>query len=53
MLDEIYLWVDEHSFSGHDMVLVITELKSKQVLAILDWIKKEKLEAWIWNIPLK
>ena len=52
-LEEIYLWVDEHSFSGHDMVLVITDLKSKNILAVLDWITKEKLEAWIWSIPLK
>ncbi len=52
-LDEIYLWVDEHSFSGHDMVLIITELKTWKLLAVLDWITKEKLEKWIWNIPLK
>ncbi len=52
-LAEIYLWVDEHSFSGHDMVLIITELKTWQLLAVLDWITKEKLEKWIWNIPLK
>ncbi len=43
-LDEIYLGVDEHSFSGHDMILIITDLKSKNILAILDWITKEKLE---------
>ncbi len=35
------------------MVLVITELKTKQVLAILDGITKEKLEEWIWKIPIK
>ncbi len=52
-LDEIYLWVDEHSFSGHDMILVITELKTREPLAILDWITKEKLEAWILSIPPK
>ncbi len=52
-LDEIYLWVDEHSFSGHNMVLVITELKTKQLLAVLKWITKEILEEWIWKIPLK
>lgn len=52
-LDEVYLWVDEHSFSGHDMILVITELKTWEILAILDWITKEKLEAWIRSIPLK
>lgn len=52
-LDEIYLGIDEHSFSGHDMVLIITELKSKDVLAILDWITKAKLEEWINNLPLR
>lgn len=52
-LDEIYLWVDEHSFSGHDMVLIITELKTWDLLAVLDWITKEKLETWINTIPLK
>lgn len=52
-LDEIYLWVDEHSFSWKDMILVITELKTREILAILDWITKEKLEKWIFSIPLK
>ena len=52
-LDEIYLGIDEHSFSGHDMVLIITELKSKEVLAILDGITKAKLEEWINNLPLR
>ena len=52
-LDEIYLWVDEHSFSGHDMVLIITDLKTKQVLAVLDWITNKILEDWIKLIPLK
>lgn len=51
-LDEIYLGVDEHSFSGKDMILVITELKSKKLIAVLDGITKEKLESWIWSIPL-
>jgi len=53
-LDEIYLWVDEHSFSWHDMVLIITELKTGQLLAVLDWITKEKLDHWIWHVvPIK
>lgn len=52
-LEEIYIWVDEHSFSGKDMVLVITELKTREILAILNWITKEKLEKWIWSIPVK
>lgn len=51
-LNEIYLGVDEHSFSGHDMVLIITELKSKEVLAILDWVTKAKLEEWINALSL-
>ncbi|MDQ7023043.1 MAG: hypothetical protein Q9M97_05960 [Candidatus Gracilibacteria bacterium] len=42
-LDEIYLGVDEHSFSGHDMVLIITELKTGQLLAVLDGITKTKI----------
>ncbi|MDQ7023873.1 MAG: hypothetical protein Q9M97_10420 [Candidatus Gracilibacteria bacterium] len=42
-LDEIYLGVDEHSFSGHDMVLIITELKTGQLLAVLDGITKNKI----------
>ncbi|MDQ7022896.1 MAG: hypothetical protein Q9M97_05175 [Candidatus Gracilibacteria bacterium] len=53
-LDEIYLGVDEHSFSGHDMVLIITELKTGQLLAVLDGITKTKLDYWIWHVvPLK
>lgn len=35
-LDEIYLGIDEHSFRGMDMVMMITELKQRKVLAILD-----------------
>lgn len=53
-LDEVWLWVDEHSFSGRDMILIITELKTKDILAVIDWITKEKLDDWIWKtLPLK
>lgn len=52
-LDEIYLWVDEHSFSWKNMVLIITELKTKQLIAVLPNITKKTLEDWIWSIPLK
>ncbi len=52
-LDEIFLWVDEHSFSSHDMVLIITELKSKKLIAVLPKITKESLDSWIKSIPLK
>jgi transposase len=42
-LKEIYLGIDEHSFHGRDMVLVITDIKAKKVLAILNDITKETL----------
>ena len=35
-LDEIYLGIDEHSFRGRNMVLVITDIKAKKVLAVLE-----------------
>lgn len=46
-LDEINLWIDEHAFRWKDMILIITELKKKEVLAILHWITNEILESWI------
>ena len=53
-LDEVWMWVDEHSFSWRDMILIITELKTKEIIAVIDWITKEKLDNWIWKIlPLK
>lgn len=52
-LDEIYLGVDEHSFSWHDMVLLLTELKSKEILGVLDGITNKKLQAWIESLPLR
>ena len=53
-LDEVWLWVDEHSFSWKDMILIITELKTKKMITVIDWITKEKLDNWIWHIlPLK
>ncbi|MDQ7022357.1 MAG: hypothetical protein Q9M97_02900 [Candidatus Gracilibacteria bacterium] len=36
------------------MVLIITELKTGQLLAVLDGITKTKLDYWIWHVvPLK
>jgi len=52
-IDEIYLWVDEHSFSWRDMILIITELKTKQLIGVLDGTTKEKLDSWIQSIPLE
>jgi transposase len=42
-LKEIYLGIDEHSFHGRDMVLVITDIKAKKVLGILDDTRNETL----------
>ncbi len=52
-LDEIYLWIDEHSFSWKDMILIITELKTWQLIAVLPKVTNEILESWINSIPLK
>lgn len=52
-LDEIYIWIDEHSFQWKDMILVITELKRKEVLAILPDIKVETLKSRLKSIPIE
>lgn len=43
-LPEIWLWIDEHSFKWRDMILVITDIKAKKVLWILDDTKKATLQ---------
>ena len=50
-LDEIFLWLDEHSFRWKDMILIITELKQKEVLAILPGITKKILDWWLRSLP--
>jgi len=35
------------------MILIITELKTKQLIAVLPNVTKETLESWINSIPLK
>jgi len=35
------------------MILIVTELKTKKLIAVLDGITKEKLESWINSLPLK
>lgn len=49
-LEEIYLWIDEHSFRGRDMVVVITDIKAKKVLAVLDDTTNKTLEAWFASL---
>ena len=50
---DLFLWIDEHSFSGRDMVLVITEHSTKKVVAILNDTKKKTLQYWLNNLPPK
>lgn len=50
-LDHIYLWIDEHSFRWRDMVLVITELKERKLIAVLDGTKTEILVWWLRALP--
>lgn len=52
-LKEIYLGIDEHSFSGHDYVLIITELMTGKVIGVLPKITKEELKRWLNQIPPK
>ena len=49
-LEEIYLWIDEHSFSGRNMVLVITDIKAKKVLAVLEDITNKTLRTWFGGL---
>ena len=50
-LDKIYLGIDEHSFRGRDMVLIITDIKAKKVLAILEKITNDALEKRFIDLP--
>jgi transposase len=43
-LPDIYLWIDEHSFRGRDMVMVITDIKHKKVLAVLNDVTNNTLK---------
>ncbi len=48
---DLYLWIDEHSFSWRDMVLVIIEHSTKRVVAVLPTVKKADLKAWLESLP--
>lgn len=51
-LDEIYLGLDGHSFRGRDMVYVITELKNRKVVAILEKETNGCVRDWLNSLPL-
>lgn len=48
---ELYIGIDEHSFRHQDMVLIVTELKSKRLLAILENDRLSTLERFLKLIP--
>lgn len=50
-LEQIYLGIDEHSFRWRDMVMIITELKERKVLAILEGTTNEILTWWLKALP--
>ncbi len=50
-LDEIWLWVDEHSFKWRDMILVLTDIKAKKVLWVLENTRKATLQLWYDELP--
>lgn len=50
-LKEIYLGIDEHSFSGHDYVLIITELMTGKVIGVLPKITQVELKKWLNKLP--
>lgn len=47
------LGIDEHSFSGHDMVLTITNLTIPRLVSILPDDRQKTLDRFILNIPEK
>lgn len=47
------LGIDEHSFRGHKLIITITDLSNKKLLAILKADDQKTLEAFINEIPSK
>ncbi len=50
-LEEIWLWIDEHSFKWRDMILVLTDIKAKKVLWILNDTRKTTLQNRFEELP--
>jgi len=51
--EELYLWIDEHSFHWTDMILVICDLKEKIPIAILKDNRQETLKQRIKSLPME
>ena len=45
------LGIDEHSFRGHYLIITITDLSNKKLLAILKSDSQATLERFIYEIP--
>jgi Transposase len=51
--DRIYLGIDEHSFRGRDYVLVITDIRERIPLAVLNDNKMTTIEKWMNSLPVE
>lgn len=49
--EEIHLGIDEHSFSHHDMVIIVTELRKRRVVGVLEDDRLATLEDFLKKIP--
>lgn len=47
----VSLGIDEHSFSGHDMLITLTNLTTPKLITILSDDRKQTLDALISSIP--
>jgi transposase len=47
----IFLGIDEHSFRGKDMVITITSLAPRQLIAILHDQRQQTLKEWLEQLP--
>lgn len=50
-LEEIHLGLDGHSFRGHDMVMMVTEVKTRKVVAILEAETNACVRLWLNQLP--
>ena len=51
--ERIYLGIDEHSFRGRDYVLVITDIRERIPLAVLNDNKMTTIEKWMNELPVE
>lgn len=50
-VDKIYIGIDEHSFQGRDMVVVITDIYHKKVLDILTVLSQTEVKKRFMELP--